>query len=157
MGGLYEFSTSVLHKLQYGGAVMFPIYYGQTECGNAVVERQGLYCTIHCECKVITKLPCKITLQTEDARINLGTCIRVGDIYVIDTKIPSKRINEKQMVFRIYIPGSEDCDGFFPIGEDMPFPHLNRLDSARMRQSNGRTGVIFTGQAPEKPDNGLIP
>lgn len=136
---------------------MFPIYYGQTECGNAVVKRQGLYSTIHCECKLITKLPCKITLQTEGMRINLGTCIRAGDIYVIDTKIPSKHINEKQMVFRIYIPGSEDCAEFFPIREDMPFPHLHSLNKARMRQSNGQIGVIFTEQAPEKPDNGQNP
>lgn len=123
---------------------MFPIYYGQLECGNATIEKQGLYCRIYCKCNLPTKEPCKVILKTLENSIHLGTFLKVGDTYIVDTKIPSKYISGKKIEFRIVGPRNEDNSEFFPIREDMPFPHLHMLNRARMRQFNGQIGVIFT-------------
>lgn len=123
---------------------MYPIYYDEKECGNAIVDKQGLYYRIICKCKIPTNAPCKITVQIGERNINLGTCIKAGNIYTVDTKIPCKYLASKNLKFNILSPKKECCQGFVPVGENVPFPHLNKLNKARMCHRNGQIGIVFT-------------
>ncbi len=122
---------------------MFPIYYGSREWGNATVEIQGLYYRILCKCNIPTDAICTIHLQTKGNDINLGTCIRAGNQYIINTKIPIKHIQINDLKFCILPKSAESSSAFIPIEENSPFPNLKRLDKARMCQLDGRLGVIF--------------
>ncbi len=122
---------------------MFPVYYEDRLCGKANMERQGLYYRIICKCKIPTVAPCKIQIRTDGRNINLGTCIKSGDLFTIDTKIPCKYIQETSIKFYILPKEPEGTLGFVPIGEDVPFPHLHKLDKARMRYCSKQVGVIF--------------
>ena len=136
---------------------MFPIYYWQKECGNATIEKQGLYCRIRCNCDLPAKGIYKVILEAPENSIHLGTVIKSADRYFIDTKIPSKYIPDNEIRFSIFCPSEKNDMEFFPIREDVPFPQLHMLEKARMRRSNGQIGVVFTEQAPAIPDNGQNP
>ena len=122
---------------------MFPIYYGNRELGKATLDKQGLYYRILCKCNIPTDALCTIHLQTNEKDINLGTCIRVGNQYIIDTKIPIKHVQNNDLKFCILPKNAESSSEFIPIEENSPFPNLQRLDKGRMRRQDGRAGIVF--------------
>lgn len=123
---------------------MFAVFNNDIVCGKASMEKQGLYYRILCKCEIQTDFPCKIELHSSDAVINLGTCVKVGDSYCIDTKIPCKYIRGDKPEFYIVSKKHAQSSSFIPIHEDMPFPHLRRLDKARICHQEGQIGVVFT-------------
>lgn len=123
---------------------MFSVYWKDRVCGKAEVKEHGLYCRIYCKCDMPTQQPCKILLQTEGKCIDLGTCIRVGSKYVIDTKIPLKNIDPKTMQFTMCLKAAKAAGGFVPVEDDRPFPFIHKLEKGRMVLQNGQVGVVFT-------------
>ena len=123
---------------------MFPITYAGQEWGRAKIEKQGLYCRILCKCDPPTAFPFRIQLQTGGKIINLGTCIKTGNFYIVDTKVPGKYIQEGDMNFYIHTKQPIIQESIIPVREDGPFPYLCNLHKARMVKRNGQVGVIFT-------------
>lgn len=121
---------------------MFPIFYLGEECGNARLETQGLYCRIICQCRIPTQVICKIKLIADGNVFALGTCIKEGNRYIIDTKLPLKYIQGKKLKFLMHADG--DQWDFYPIDENKAFPHLRSVHKARMAYRNGKVGIILT-------------
>lgn len=122
---------------------MYPIYYNGQECGRAVIEKMGLYCRIICKCEAVVNKPCKIWLQTRSGDISLGTCIKTGNFFYIDTKVPCKHIDIENIQFNLILNTACNSAVIYPVDEEAPFPHLYKLDKARMRTGGGKIGVIF--------------
>ncbi len=123
---------------------MFPIYYDGNEYGRANLIRSGLYFKISCTCKIPTDALCKVYMETAGKTYNLGTCIRTGGIYKIDTKLPVKYIDEKDLRFSICPKYTESAQDFIAIDPNAPFPHFERLDMARMARRNNEIGIVFS-------------
>lgn len=122
---------------------MFPVIYGTEKCGEATVNKVGLYYHIVCKCDIPTKKPCKIVMQAGTKVFSLGTCIKEKDRYIIDTRIPCKHIESMDLQFKVQGNSRDVNEGFLIIKEDAPFPHLHNLSNARMQRRLGQVGIIF--------------
>ena len=123
---------------------MFPVYYGEKECGSAVLEKQGLYYRISCKCKIPVCTPCRIELSADGKKIDLGTCIKDGNTYILNTKIPVKHLLGKDLSFTMDSGALKDHTSYYPVSEDAPIPHLNRLEKARLVHMGEGVGIVFT-------------
>lgn len=122
---------------------MFPVFYGSKQCGSARLVQIGLYYKITCKCEIPEVILCKIELETNGKTMDLGTCIREGSHYCVETKIPTKYIEKNDISFYLRAKETEKKPEFVPVETDTPFPHLDRLHFARMAHHNGKSGVIF--------------
>ena len=141
--GRYECNTSILHKLQYGGVIVFPIYYDSKICGRATIAQEGLYFRITCKCDIPDKRPCSVVLESPEMSISLGTCIRMNNQYIINTKVPCKRIKSDNLQFRLVKNCDDGGEIFIPVRENVPFPYLHKLHQARMCYKSGHIGILF--------------
>ena len=122
---------------------MFPVYYGEKECGSAILEKQGLYYRILCKCKIPVCRPCRIQLSADGKTINLGTCIKEGNTYLLDTKIPIKYLHGKNICFTMDSNTLKDHKTFFPVNDNVPIPHVDKLEKARLVRKGETIGIIF--------------
>ncbi len=120
---------------------MYPIHFGNVLCGSAEIVQQGLYYKICCKSKILTGVPCKIYIQTDNDFINLGTCTKYGGSYYVETKIPCKKIPNEKMHFWL-IPIARP-NIFIPITNKAPFPYLKNLENAKVVFRGDQIGIAF--------------
>lgn len=75
--------------------------------------------------------------------ISLGTCIRMNNQYIINTKVPCKRIKSDNLQFRLVKNCDDGGEIFITVSENVPFPYLHKLHQARMCYKSGRIGILF--------------
>ena len=136
---------------------MFPIINDSGICGRASIFPEGLYCRIRCKCEAFIKKPCRIILHTGERTIDLGTCLKSGGAFIISTRIPRKMINMEDVRFIVELKDKAQVKDFVQIDTEKPFPHLDRLEEARMINIANRTGICFTDQYPIQQDNDQNP
>jgi hypothetical protein len=123
---------------------MFSIYFGDKKCGVACFERAGLYYRIVCKCEIPTEAHCRIQIRTGGETIDLGTCIKKGGSYVIDTKIPCKHIDPENIQITMLTNVPKATGDFVPVSSELPFAYLHKLERCRMAFVGGKVGILFT-------------
>ena len=77
----------------------------------------------------------------------MGVLVPEGDAFVLDTRLPVKRIGEGDFGFRV-VPNRPVLDGrFIPIKPEEPFAYLERLKDAYLTRQDGQLGVIIREKA----------
>ena len=117
----------------------FDIRLSKTVVGTAAVEKQGLYYHVWCRCSLEQNALYRVLLVSGGKHLDLGTCLREGEEYVINTRVPAKQIYE-DISFRLVEKG-ENPAPFYPIVQGHPFLYLESLPNAKLVINNGTVGI----------------
>lgn len=122
----------------------YPIMIGKTKSGQAIVERQGLYYCILCQCEIHSEVICRVTLCVNDRQENLGILMPVeGKIYGLCKRLPIKSVGTGIPEFYITPKQSLPSGTFVDVYPDEPFSYISRLENAYLEKRRGRTGLVL--------------
>lgn len=136
---------------------MYCILLGGKSVGQAEMKEEGLYSRILCRLFLSGDVPFQVIMKTGEKEISLGTCLRHGGAFEIDTKVPRKYIGSGPVHFYAKPKKPPLPKGFVPIYPYEPFAYLQKLEQARMAVEQGVTGVYFTEEGIVQQDSGQNP
>ena len=119
---------------------IYEITYNGTVVGCAQMAVEGLYYRIQCELQTLQEKMYRIYLLCDNTSLDLGTCIKDGCRYRVNTKIPCSKISGRPR-FQLFCPES-DADHFMEIMEGVPFLHIEKLPDSKLSVREGRIGII---------------
>lgn len=117
------------------------MYLRDEQVGNATVWQQGLYCSVHCRCRMEGDGFSRLSMADGTQQWDLGILIPDGDYFVVDTSVRATGWQDRELSFRIIQPGKERL--FIPIVEGGVFLHLDKLRKASFENRNGVCGVVI--------------
>ena len=113
------------------------------QAGKVVVQRQGLYYHVHCRCCLTGDNMYRLVVTCGTIRESLGILVPEGGSFVLDTRLPVKRIGEGKLVFTL-IPKHEISSGsFVPIHPEEPFAYIARLKESFLILRDGQPGILI--------------
>ena len=148
-------------------AETYDVVYEGERVGTAQVEKQGLYCTFSCRCRLPEEGFYRIHAVYADKREDLGICVPLGAEFGMDKKISVKRLGEGEPSFELLpknwqpelvvqepqieevpieeepIAETEEPAGavFVPVTEEEPFPYLEQLEHGVLEVREAETGI----------------
>ena len=129
---------------------MFEIRMGNTVVGSADISQQGLYYHIKCTCHLPNDQMYRMLMRCGDVHKDLGICVPEGNVFRVFTRIPVKNFKGKDFTFEI-VCGTK---GEYIISNNTPFGHLDKLESARLQNTNGQIKIVIDS-VPVPQDNDL--
>ena len=121
----------------------YDILLGSERIGQALIEKQGLYCRFSCRCRLSGEVMYCITVILGDRTENLGILVPDGSHFRLDTRVPLKKLGTGTPVFRA-VPRHGPLEGkFVPLSPETPFPYLSRLENAHLERRSGQMGVVI--------------
>ena len=154
------------------------IKFEDVSVGTAQVQKQGLYLSFSCRCRLPLEGLYRIHVICGEKREDLGICVPLDDAFGMDKKIPAKRFGEGELSFKlvpkdwtqpevtltepnvaaeekISAPEEEQdfcaelSQQFIPVSEDEPFEYLDKLENAHMEICDGEPGVVINETTEE--------
>ena len=111
--------------------------------GKVVVQRQGLYYYFSCRCQLPDNGMYRLIVSCGTKRENLGILIPQGESFILDKRLPVKRIGNGELSFSL-IPKKESVSGtFVPISPEEPFTYISRLKKSFLIYRNGQPGILI--------------
>ena len=117
--------------------------------GTAEVAREGLYYRIRCRCTLTGETVSRVLVRCGEREEGLGILVPEDGAFVLETRIPVKKIGEGPLSFSA-VPKHGPMEGrFVPLSPEEPFRYISRLKDAYLEIRNGRVGVVIkeTGRA----------
>ena len=129
---------------------MYNVMWNGIAVGNVVVIKEGLYYRICCKCNLPDRGRFRILATAAGNILDLGICVPNGDAYCCVTRVPCKRFCGNAPVFTLI--NGDKSEGI-PIADGQPFAHLDKLNTARLRHTNGQLQIITNPiQVPQGND-----
>lgn len=119
----------------------YEVSFGNSPVGKVQLVRQGLYCRIVCRCRLPGDLVCRLFVQTDKGRENLGVVVPEGDSFLLDKKIPVKRLGNGPLRFALSSGAGPLPGRFIPICPEEPFYYIERLKDAFLESEQGKVGI----------------
>lgn len=126
----------------------YEVYFGSEPAGKVQLLRQGLYYRIICRCQIPGDQVYRLYAVQGDRRENLGVLVPEGDAFLLDKKIPAKRIGDKTTRFMVSSGNTCPKVKFIPISPEEPFLYIDRLKNAFLQSEHGKIGI----RTEEKPE-----
>ena len=126
----------------------YEVLYGKEAVGKVQLLRQGLYCRIICRCRLSGDQVCRLYAVSDGRQENLGVLVPDGDGFLLDRKIPAKRIGEGTLRFVLSSGGGLPAGTFVPITPEEPFAYIERLKDAFLQSEHGKIGIRIK-ESPE--------
>jgi len=120
--------------------------------GSAEVKKEGLYYRFICTCIPPDRGIHRIKVSDGDKEQDLGICVPVGSKFYLTSRVPIKRLKGECFNFTL-VPEQEE---WFPVASGKPFPHLDKIETARLQITNGRPQIVID-PASDLQDSGLSP
>lgn len=136
----------------------YEAYLGNRVAGKVRLRKDGLYCHILCRCELPRDTVYRLYGCTGISRENLGVLMPDGDGFLLDRRIPAKRLEGCTQF--LLSDGSEITElpkaeekpepeepmkpepgTFVPIRPEEPFGYLSHLESAFLEEQNGQIGI----------------
>lgn len=125
----------------------YTVFFGNQQVGKVRVQRQGLYYSFHCRCRLTGDVVCRLYVSCGGQQENLGVVIPEGDGFGLDTRLPVKRFREGEPSFSL-IPKHEKPSGrFVPIVPEEPFAYIERLKTSFLVKKYGQMGILLEDQS----------
>ena len=125
----------------------YTVFFGNQQVGKVRVQRQGLYYSFHCRCRLTGDVVCRLYVSCGGRQENLGVVIPEGDGFGLDTRLPVKRFQEGEPSFSL-IPKHEEPSGrFVPIVPEEPFAYIERLKTSFLVKKYGQMGILLEDQS----------
>lgn len=127
--------------------------YYEVSDGNAVVGkvqliRDGLYYRIICRCQLSGDQVRRLYAVLESRRENIGVLIPEGDGFVLERKIPAKKLSGSNLQFSLSAGGHKIEGKVVPVCPEEPFLYIDRLKNAFLESENGKINIRIE-EAPE--------
>ena len=124
----------------------YPVYFGDQAIGRVMVQKEGLYYRFCCCCTLSGDVVCRLAVVCDAEQIHLGILVPMGESFGLETRLPMKKIGERQLRFQV-LPGRVVTNGrFVPIKPEEPFGYIARLKDAFLAYQNGQAGVMFKNE-----------
>ena len=120
---------------------IYEVFLGTAPVGKVQLIRQGLYYKIQCRCRIEGDMVYRLYVVTGGSRENLGVVVPEGDGFILEKRIPAKRLGEGNMQFLLSTGAGVDRGAFVPICPEEPFRYIDRLKNAFLETENGRVGI----------------
>ena len=150
----------------------YAVMYRNEQAGKLQIQRQGLYCRLQCRCQLPGDDIYRLRMLAEEDSTHIGVLVPEGDGFVLDKKIPAKRIPSGQLRFAVH--GSREAEvrelekpdkpekpeeipeetpeetlekepeetEFVPICEGEPFPALEQVRSSVLAWQDDQPGIF---------------
>ncbi len=128
---------------------MFEIRTGTMAVGNAEVKRVGLYYHITCTCQPPSNEIHRIIMRNGNVQKDLGICVPSAGVFTLFKRIPVKCFPDATFTFELIDTAKES----YIVRDNMPFAHLDKLESARLQNTNGQLSIIID-PVPDPQDSG---
>ena len=129
---------------------MYQILMDGKNMGTADVNKEGLYYKFSCLCVPPDDKIYRIILRDGNGTRNLGVCVPDGKKYMLNVRIPVKKINGNQFEFFMVSKINDAIEK--PVETGKTFPYLDKLENAILQTENGKQ-VIVINQYQVQPDN----
>ena len=126
----------------------FEVLLAGRPAGKVQLIRQGLYCRVVCRCVLPADGVYRLYALGDQGRENLGVVVPDGDGFLLDKKIPAKRLGEGKLQFLLSAGGAPYAGRFLPISPEEPFLYLDRLKNTFLESENGKVGIRIK-ESPE--------
>ena len=116
---------------------------GDKTVGLVKLRREGLYWRIRCRCQLSGDMLCRVLVRCGKREESLGILVPEGSDFVLDTRIPVKKIGEGPLSFSA-VPKHGPVEGrFVPLSPEEPFRYISKLKDAYLEKRNGKIGVVI--------------
>ena len=90
----------------------YAVMYRGEQVGKLQMQKQGLYCRIQCRCQLPGDDIYRLRMIQGKDSIHIGVLVPEGDGFLLDKKIPAKRIPSGELSFAVR--GSRDVENIEP-------------------------------------------
>lgn len=126
----------------------YPVYFAGEERGKALVTQQGMFWHIRCHCRCASQVPCAISVSwKEEQSLDLGMCVREGELWCLSARINKKNVPTGMPVFRMVVRHRQNVEDLVPISAEEPFCYISRLKSAYLVKKQSGFMVAFRDQS----------
>lgn len=116
--------------------------YGK-QTGSVSVRKQGLYYHFSCTCALTGGIIYRLMASCGTVRENLGILVPKEESFILDTKLPAKKLGEGELSFYL-VPKREEPSGIFiPIYPEEPFAYISRLKNSFLVMQNKQAGICI--------------
>ena len=130
---------------------MYDIYMGTQVVGQAEVIKEGLYYRFSCKCTPPDSGIYRIMVSDGSNIKDLGICVPTGEWFCLVRRVPIKFLPGEGLGFSLV---SNERKTVVPIEIDMPFPALDKLETAYLNEEKSE---IIIDPAQGQQDSGLSP
>ena len=146
---------------------IYAVMYRDEQVGKLQMQRQGLYCRLQCRCQLPGDDIYRLKMVQGKDITHIGVLVPEGDGFLLDKKIPAKRIPSGEL--RFVVRGSREAevrepekteekpeetpeqiqesepDGteFVPICEEEPFPALEQVRGSVLAWQDDQPGIFI--------------
>ncbi len=121
----------------------FDVSIGGNPVGRVTVRRMGLYYQFSCRCRLSGDIPYRLKGTCGRNPFDLGILVPQEGWFILNTKVPVKRIGEGDMYFSLVSRQAEPRRTFVPISPEEPFSYLSRLKESFLVRQNGVPGILI--------------
>ena len=107
--------------------------------GRVQVDREGLYYKFRCKCKFNDNKIYRIKVSDGITEIILGICVPEGDNFILNTKVPVKKLQKDTLIFTAELRSEQAIVA--EMGKS--FSYLDKLETARLQYTNGQVKIII--------------
>ena len=91
---------------------------------------------------------CRLVAEVGEKKENLGIPVPEGDCFLLQTRVPAKRLGEGELTVRA-VPKHGSVSGkFVPLSPQEPFHYLKELKNAYLEIRNGQAGMVLREETP---------
>ena len=111
------------------------------QSGKVSVRRQGLYYHFSCSCRLNSENMYRLVVSCGNTKEKLGILVPSEGSFILNTKLPVKRIGEGDMSFHLTDLQDANSGTFVPISPEEPFAYIDRLKEAYLERKYGQIGA----------------
>ena len=115
-----------------------------TSVGKVLVQRQGLYYHISCRCYLKGDTIYRLVVSSGTTSINLGVVVPIDNGFMLNTKLPVKKIGEGELSFALSAKQEAPYATFIPITPEEPFSYISRLKDSFLTLQDGQVGILLS-------------
>ena len=133
-----------MHRMLQGVFLLegcYEVFFGNRVAGKVQVMRQGLYYHLICRCRIPSDQVYRLYGIGGSIRENLGVLVPEGDSFLLDKKIPAKRLEGELLRFEVSSGQPIRSGEFIPICPEEPFLYIDRLKTAFLQTEHGKVGI----------------
>ena len=122
----------------------YPVTHNGKHTGKVLIQRQGLYYLFRCSCCLTEKGIYRLWVTCGQHQESLGILVPKDESFILDTKIPIKRIGEGNMSFFVVPKDQVSTATFVPISPEEPFAYISRLKESFLAIRDKQPGIYIT-------------
>lgn len=120
---------------------MYDIYAGTQVVGRAEVIKEGLYYRFSCKCTLPDEGVYRIMVSDGNNTKDLGICVPTGEWFCLVSRVPIKYLSGDKLEFALVPKDRQEL--VVPVVTDEPFEDLDKLESAYLQQTDGKSKIII--------------